>query len=296
MSNLNLFGKEWTNIVFENRNKLYGAYKLRQESHKTTFIALAIGLTIISLGFGSSYLYASNKNENTVFTPADDSSEKVTLVETDLDKIVEPPVTEKPAGTKDEPTKAVETKTDVMDNKKLTDVNIVEDHKVKNDDLTAQDEFDDNTNSSTDNVDANKNGSLNTDGTKPGDKNTKPGKDKIGDGSTSGSTALKGNEIVTLVQKKAVPVEGYQKFFDAFVRKFSKNTTETSLKEVTIKLRFVVEKDGSFTDIQIVEDKLGMGQEAIRVLQTMPKWKPAEHNGKTVRSKFTLPIKIKINN
>ena len=65
---------------------------------------------------------------------------------------------------------------------------------------------------------------------------------------------------------------------------------------MVVKLKFVVEKDGSFTDIKVVEDKHGLGNEAVRVLKSMPKWKPAQHNGKTVRSQFTLPIKVRVNN
>ena len=51
-----------------------------------------------------------------------------------------------------------------------------------------------------------------------------------------------------------------------------------------------------FTDIKVVEDKHGLGNEAVRVLKSMPKWKPAQHNGRTVRSQFTLPIKVRVNN
>ncbi|WKW47223.1 energy transducer TonB [Myroides sp. JBRI-B21084] len=294
MNNLNLLGKEWTNIVFENRNKLYGAYKLRQESGQNTFIALAIGLALISFGFGSSYLYASTKNTTTITSKPEPTPEKVVLVETNLVEKMKPKV-EKPLGTANVDKKAVATKADVMDNKKLTDITIDKDQNVKTNDLTAQNEFNDRTNSSTVNVNASANGSLNTNGTKPGTQTT-TSNNNTGNGAINGSNTLKPNEIVRLVQKKAAPAEGFNKFYELFIRKFSKNPSQTQLSEVVIKLRFVVEKDGSFTDIQIVEDQLGMGQEAVRVLKAMPKWQPAEHNGNTVRSMFTLPIKIKINN
>lgn len=294
MNNLNLLGKEWNNIVFENRNKLYGAYKLRQENGRNTFTALAIGLALISLGFGSSFLYASTKNNTTNVANPVPNTEKVMLVETNLVEKIEPKI-EKPIGTANDETKAVATKTDVMDNKKLTDIIVDKDQNVKANDLTAQNEFNDHTNSSTTNVNASANGSLNTNGTKPGTQTT-TSTNTTGNGAITGTNTLKPNEIVRLVQKKAAPAEGFNKFYELFIRKFSKNPAQTQLNEVVIKLRFVVEKDGSFTDIQIIEDQLGMGQEAVRVLKAMPKWKPAEHNGNTVRSMFTLPIKIKINN
>ncbi|MEG1266154.1 MAG: energy transducer TonB [Myroides sp.] len=296
MSSLNLFGKEWGNIVFENRNKLYGAYKLRQESAKTTFMALAIGIGTLSMIFGSSYLYASNSKEVIISCPVSELEpvEPVTIIEADLTKVE--PIVEKAKGTEDDATKASATKTDVMDNKKLTNVNITEDDKVKKDDLTAQSEFNDHTNSSSENLNANKKGTLNTDGSKSGTENTEKGNDTTGSGSNDGEENIKGNEIVKLVQKKAAPTEGFEKFFESYIRKFSAKDLGGSETEMVVKLKFVVEKDGSFTDIKIVEDKHGLGNEAIRVLKSMPKWKAAQHNGRTVRSQFTLPIKVKVNN
>src|SRR5690606_24760095 len=90
MNNLNLFGKEWLNIVFENRNKLYEDYKLRRESTKTTFMALSIGLGIISLGFGSSYLYASKPTETVRIVTLPDK-ETPTLAPKDIDTPPEKP-------------------------------------------------------------------------------------------------------------------------------------------------------------------------------------------------------------
>lgn len=296
MSSLNLFGKEWGNIVFENRNKLYGAYKLRQESAKTTFMALAIGIVTLSIIFGSSYLYASKGEPRVreyilpddpivpdIIDPIEDKPVDKPTVKTDTDKIVE---------------KVIEKSTvkDVMENKKLVDMTAAKDNDVIDDKLNAQKDFNDNINSGKNNTDAHKDGTFNKDGKDSSDKDT--GKDKkSGDGdSTEGSVTSKGNEIVTLVQKKAAPTEGFEKFFESYIRKFSAKDLGGSETEMVVKLKFVVEKDGSFTDIKIVEDKHGLGNEAIRVLKSMPKWKAAQHNGRTVRSQFTLPIKVKVNN
>ena len=293
MSSLNLFGKEWLNIVFENRNKLYGAYKLRQESTKTTFTALAIGIGLLGSIFGSSYLYASKSNPTVVIVdlPTDP------LVDpTVIDPIDKPPV-EKPADIEKSVEKVIEKSTvkDVMENKKLVEMTAAKDNDVIDDKLNAQNDFNDNINSGQNNTKAHTDGTLNKDGRESGDIDT--GKNiKSGDGdSTEGDTTLKGNEIVRLVQKKAMPNEGFEKFFESYIRKFSKDVGGNAT-EMVVKLRFVVEKDGSFTDIKIIEDKHGLGNEAIRVLKSMPKWKAAQHNGRTVRSQFTLPIKVKVNN
>ncbi len=62
-------------------------------------------------------------------------------------------------------------------------------------------------------------------------------------------------------------------------------------------LGFVVEKDGTLTDIKVLRDPgYGIGKVAEKVLRSMPKWKPAVQNGRSVRSQFTLPITIQVGN
>ena len=59
---------------------------------------------------------------------------------------------------------------------------------------------------------------------------------------------------------------------------------------------FVVEKDGSLTDIK-VDRKLGFGtdEEALRVLKLSKRWNPGMQNGKAVRVKYNIPIKFSLN-
>lgn len=54
---------------------------------------------------------------------------------------------------------------------------------------------------------------------------------------------------------------------------------------------FVVEKDGSLSNVKILRsvDTL-LDQEAIRIVKSMPKWKPARQNGKVVRCKYAVPV------
>lgn len=61
----------------------------------------------------------------------------------------------------------------------------------------------------------------------------------------------------------------------------------------TVYLTFVIERDGSVTDIQVLRG-IGGGcdEEAIRVVKNMPKWKPGKQRGKPVRVQFRLPIKF----
>lgn len=63
--------------------------------------------------------------------------------------------------------------------------------------------------------------------------------------------------------------------------------------EGLVSVSFVVEKDGSLTDIKLLRDiGSGCGQEALRVVKEMPKWKPAKLKGEIVRMQFNLPVKF----
>lgn len=60
-------------------------------------------------------------------------------------------------------------------------------------------------------------------------------------------------------------------------------------------LSFVVERDGSITDIQEVRSPSeGLTKEAYRVVQNMPKWKPGKQRGKNVRVKYILPLTFRL--
>lgn len=56
---------------------------------------------------------------------------------------------------------------------------------------------------------------------------------------------------------------------------------------------FVVERDGSLTDIKVLRG-IGGGcdEEAMRVVKMMPKWAPGKQRGKPVRCQFNMPIKF----
>lgn len=59
--------------------------------------------------------------------------------------------------------------------------------------------------------------------------------------------------------------------------------------------QFVVNKDGSIVDINVVRSvDPSLDKEAIRVIKSMPKWKPGKQRGKPVRVKFTLPVVFRL--
>ena len=85
---------------------------------------------------------------------------------------------------------------------------------------------------------------------------------------------------------------------EALIAFLSKNVTypqearETGTQGI-VYVTFVVEKDGSLSDIKILQDiGAGCGEEAVRVIKAMPKWIPAKQKGEKVRMQFNLPIKF----
>jgi hypothetical protein len=69
-------------------------------------------------------------------------------------------------------------------------------------------------------------------------------------------------------------------------------------KELKTAVSFVVEKDGSMTDVKILRDPgYGMGKEVARILKLVKvKWKPGIQNGKPVRASNTLPVNYTVPN
>ncbi len=60
-----------------------------------------------------------------------------------------------------------------------------------------------------------------------------------------------------------------------------------------IYVKFVIKKDGSIDDIQVIEGiHENFNLEVIRVIKLMPKWVPGMQNGRAVDCYFTLPIQI----
>jgi protein TonB len=61
----------------------------------------------------------------------------------------------------------------------------------------------------------------------------------------------------------------------------------------TVFIQFVVERDGSITDVQVIRG-IGGGadEEAVRVVKMMPRWTPGKQRGRPVRVQFTMPIRF----
>ena len=101
------------------------------------------------------------------------------------------------------------------------------------------------------------------------------------------------------VFERAKPVEGIQKYYHNVIRKMNVDkylNDKKSISEIKMRATFFVEKDGSLTNIKIVEsNEPSLNREAIRVIESLPNWNPAIENGVPVRSTFSLPITLKFN-
>ena len=100
--------------------------------------------------------------------------------------------------------------------------------------------------------------------------------------------------VFTAVEVPPVPEGGMQGFYqyigDNFV--YPKEAVEAKVQGRML-TQFIVEKDGSLSNIKILRDLgYGTGEAAVKMLENCPKWKPAIQNGMNVRVQFTLPIQL----
>ena len=82
-----------------------------------------------------------------------------------------------------------------------------------------------------------------------------------------------------------------EKFYKFIGKNFKVPNEEGLVGKIFV--TFVVEKNGSLSDIKVIRDMgYGTGKEAIRVLRRSPKWNAGEMNGKKVRVLYSLPIPV----
>lgn len=102
-------------------------------------------------------------------------------------------------------------------------------------------------------------------------------------------------KIYVAVHEKAQPYEGNINFGEKFGSNFIIPKIYTDTGKLLVLVQFVVEKDGSLTNIIIKKDEHHLIEEVKRVFSLLPKWKPAVHDGKKVRSRLTFPVTLNVN-
>ncbi|UII21782.1 energy transducer TonB [Fulvivirga ligni] len=103
-------------------------------------------------------------------------------------------------------------------------------------------------------------------------------------------------EIFQIVEDPAMPPGGYPAFYK-FVGDKLKYPAQARRMGIEGKVfvQFVVDKDGSLTDVKAVKGiGAGCDEEAVRVIKTAPKWSPPKQRGKPVKQRIILPITFKL--
>ena len=104
------------------------------------------------------------------------------------------------------------------------------------------------------------------------------------------------DQIFLVVEETAAPTGGMPAFYD-FVSKKLKYPAQARRMGIEGKVfvEFVIERDGTITDVKAIKGiGAGCDEEAVRVLQSAPKWKPGKQRGKPVRQRMVLPIAFKL--
>lgn len=275
MSKLSLYETSWINLVFENKNKEYGAYQLRQESAKTSLFALFMGLLLFaSLASIPKIMSLLNPEKNIVRLTPDsiDQIIQVTKIFPNQVKKIEQPVLPK----------AIQQKPTVLIAKQqLTNPTIVK-AALATPDIAKNSE---NTTPINDSSDG-----LAIIGTNPVASQ--------GTGNATPAITDYGNTVVTsaLLDKLPEFPGGIAKFY-TYIGKNFESPEINAERSIRIYVSFVVEKDGSMTDVQVKNDPgYGLGKEAIRVLKSLKtKWNPGMIGSKPVRTSYNLPIIVQMN-
>lgn len=277
MANQSIYSNQWIDIVFENRNKDYGAYQLRQENPKTTLKALGIGFLLITSLVSIPLLM----NDKPIILT--DKGPIITIF--DADGFVFPPE-KKPETEAAAPLTQKENdhpKPEV-DRSNLIDPTITEAQNAKTEIATNEQAQNTYVEPIAGAISGPENsGVLGGTGTKP-DSNTTP--------SSGTETSPVGS---ALLDKQPTFPGGMKRFYTYVAQNF--NAPEQQLSNtIKVYVSFVIEKDGSMTDIAVLRNPgYGLDKEAIRVLKSLKtKWTPGILNGKPVRTAYNLPIVVEM--
>lgn len=278
---VDLSSKEWCDIVFDGKNKEYGAYQLRATSVKrhtkallSVVIVLALILTAIILVMTGVFksadedINAKNEQEEVIMAPEDIPEEEEQM------EIPE----QKP--------EEVQAEEEVAATQAVTEVKIVEtvdkDREVKDQEQvlenTAQLGADDHKGVE----------DVNRDRVVKEVVEVKPVEKPKEEGPLS---------VAMVEQKPSFPggESAMYKWLKDNIIYPAAASEEGVQGKVTV--QFIVEKDGSITHVQVVRGKHpALDAEAARVIRKMPRWTPGRNNGQPVRVTYHLPVQFKLAN
>ncbi|RXE73445.1 energy transducer TonB [Muribaculaceae bacterium Isolate-013 (NCI)] len=280
---VDLSSKEWTDIVFEGKNKEFGAYQLRSTSdrrHNKAVLFTIIGLIVVLVGGYFWGMYSDYKR-------AEYEAQLQAQLEQQLAALAEEPVEEdQPEENQaiEEPEPEQATPEEILNTIKDTQIAVVADTEVK-EDITSKDEVQESTaaagattfDKGTDDLNVVRN---HKDEIIVEEKKPEPKKDEI-------FTAVE-----QMPQFPGGDAELY-KWISSHI-KYPTMAAENNIQgRVTV--RFVVKEDGSIGRVEVLRGKdPDLDKEAQRVVKTLPKFIPGKMNGRAVQVWYTLPINFKL--
>jgi periplasmic protein TonB len=260
-------------IIFEGRNKAYGAYDLRKTYNKRILTSLAVMAALCLLIFGGSIL--ANKLGN------DDNKKQVVAQDIELQDVKQEEKKEEPPPPPPKPPEPPK-----VEMAKFTPPKIVKDEEVKPEEKPPD--------------------VAKLEDTKIGTANQEGVKDE---GITAPPVSDEGKGVVEAPKKEE---EDWDKTFTkveiesdypggaaAWQRYLNKNLhypQEAIDQEIqgTIVVQFIVDKEGNVSDVEAISGPNELRDEAVRVIKKSGKWTPAVQNGRQVKSYKKQPIVFKL--
>jgi len=261
---LDLLNRQWLDIVFEGRNKSYGAYDLRKKNQGTSLRAFFVGAFVFALAIATPIIADLISSAST----EDDAS-----LNTKITTVKMPPK-EKPKENLPPPPPPPP---------KVDQVKFVKPVVAKTEEITEDPP-------KIKEIEDKKLGDQTIKGDPDADLRIEP----PGDGPKQSEVVEDTNEIYNSAGVEVKPEfpGGIDKFYKYVSNNFEQPTDE-DFPGGKILVSFVVEKDGQLTDIKILRDPgYGAGKAAEKVLRKSPRWVPAEQNGKKVRCSYQIPITV----
>ncbi|MBM7418607.1 MULTISPECIES: energy transducer TonB [Chryseobacterium] len=274
MADENIYGQNLTldEIVFENRNKEYGAYDLRHQYPRLLTKSFIIGTGLFLVTALSPFIYMTIKNMNAE-APKEVNSELMEIIEED--PIIEQPKEEEPPPP---PPPVEEEKIEIIQNVVPEPVKAP---KIETPPPPISEQLKTTT------------GAVAQEGVKAPAYTPPPPPPSTG---TKSSTAevkpqVSESQIYSEVEQTAEFPGGINAFRKKVSENFDSSAIEGADGVVKGEVTFVVERDGSITDIKVNGKNSDFNSEAVRTVKSIKnKWAPAKINGQTVRYRYRLPL------
>ena len=283
---VDLSSKEWTDIIFEGKNKEFGAYTLRRASdkrHNRAMIVVIIGLVLVLIGGYLWSIYSDIRREQRELELQAQLEQQLAAME-DLEA-EEPEIEEEEIPQAVEEPQAEEAlPEEILNTIKDTEIAIAADEEVT-EDITSKDEVAEST--------AAAGASTFDQGTD--DLNVVRGhKDEIIVEEKSPEPVKE--EIFTAVEQMPQFPGGEAELLKYIAShiKYPTMAAENNIQGRVV-VKFVVNKNGKVGDVVVLRGKdPDLDKEAVRVVKTLPDFIPGKMNGQAVSVWYTLPINFKL--